>query len=279
MPCFYSLSGYESRTLNPTGKRSIVFNPKDGFLDRPVDLPCGKCSGCRADQSLMWSIRAYHESTLHDRNCFVTLTYDDAHFPEDGAISKKHLQDFFKRLRKSLHPDKVRYIACGEYGDQTRRPHYHAILFGQDFRFDKVSINSELYTSPFLQERWGKGLVSIAPVTMASICYVCGYVTKKIADDDTFNLASRRPPIGHDWLAKYSDDLVRTGVVVIDGKEYPVPKRYLEFRPEEFEALKRKRKRYAKVKRASVDPVDHRRGLVNKEINKRSALQHRKEKL
>lgn len=270
MSCYHPLTVWKY----PGDKSPIVFTPQPSPYEQ-LRIPCGKCSGCRADQSLMWSIRAYHESTLHDRNCFVTLTYDDAHLPADGLIIKKHLQDFFKRLRRSLAPDKVRYIACGEYGDKTHRPHYHAILFGQDFRFDKVSINSDLYTSPYLVERWGMGNVVIAPVTMSSICYVCGYVFKKIGDPDTFSLASRRPPIGHNWLAKFHDDISRTGTVSIDGKEYPVPKRYLEWGMDEFEHLKVARKEFAlKNAHKATD-----KALDNLEANRLAKLKGKKEKL
>jgi hypothetical protein len=274
MTCYYPIDGWKARTRNPTGKRSIVFSAKDGFSDMPVSLPCGKCTGCRADQALMWSIRAYHESTLHFKNSFITLTYDDDHLPDDGLIVKKDLQDFFKRLRKSL-PHKIRYIACGEYGDTTRRPHYHAIIFGENFRDDKIAISDSLYTSPSLSDVWGKGLVSIAPVTMSSICYVCGYVNKKIGDADTFSLASRRPGIGHDWLKKFSDDLVRTGSVTIEGREYPVPSRYLDWREEEFAALKKKRRQIAQ----SGDALEKRAALRNREKNRVAKLKGKKEKI
>lgn len=275
MTCYYPISGWKAKNKNPTGKRSIVFSPREGLADMPVELPCGKCTGCRADQALMWSIRAYHESTLHDQNSFITLTYDDDHLPKDGLIDKKHLQDFFKRLRRDLPPGTVRYIACGEYGDQTRRPHYHAILFGLDFLHDKITINEDLYTSPTLEKFWGQGHVSIAPVTMASICYVCGYVMKKINDADTFNLMSRRPGIGSTWLSLYKDDLIRTGSVTIEGREYPVPKRYLDWEPEEFEQLKRQRLKYAR----SGDALQKRGDLRNREKNRNAKLKGRKEKL
>lgn len=287
MTCYYPISGWESSTINPTGKRSIVFNPRDGLADRPIEVPCGKCTGCRADQSLMWSIRAYHENTLHDKSCFVTLTYDDEHMPADRLINKKDLQDFFKRLRKQgpsklverngkqVRVSTIRYIACGEYGDTTRRPHYHAILFGEDFLYDKIDINDQLYSSNDLVSIWGKGHVSIAPVTMASICYVCGYVFKKISDSETFSLASRRPPIGHLWLSRFSDDLRRTGSVTIEGKEYPVPSRYLEWSPEQFESLKKERR---KIARSGVAIVK-RAALRNKEKNRKAKLNQKKEKL
>lgn len=275
MTCYYPISAWKAKNKNPTGKRSMVFNPRDGFADMPVELPCGKCTGCRADQALMWSIRAYHESTLHDQNSFITLTYDDDHLPKDGCIDKKHLQDFFKRLRRDLPPGTVRYIACGEYGEQTRRPHYHAILFGLDFLHDKITIDDSLYTSPTLERFWGQGHVSIAPVTMASICYVCGYVMKKINDADTFNLMSRRPGIGHDWLKQYKSDLSRTGSVTIEGREYPVPKRYLDWEQSHFEELKKQRLAFAR----SGDALEKRGALRNREKNRKSKLKGRQEKV
>jgi len=278
MTCYYPLTGWEAVRQNPSGKRSIVFNPRDGFVDRPVELPCGKCSGCRADQSLMWSIRAYHESTLHERNSFLTLTYDDEHLPPDGKIVKKDLQDFFKRFRKHYPPGAIRYIACGEYGDITRRPHYHAIIFGKDWLEEKVTINENLYTAESLSKIWGLGMVSIAPVTMASICYVCGYVTKKINDPDTFNLMSRRPGIGAQFLEKYKEDLLRTSSVTIDGREYPIPKRYLLWDETSFANIKMERRKYAREK-TKEDPMDRARAQRSREINIKAKTRKEGEKI
>ena len=64
IPCWYA------NKLTENGKRPLTFNGRDRYdgydpkyLD-PLNIPCGKCSGCKADQSLMWSIRCYHESTF-----------------------------------------------------------------------------------------------------------------------------------------------------------------------------------------------------------------------
>lgn len=273
MPCYYPLDAWKSKNRNESGKRGITFSRQDALVDQPLQVPCGKCTGCRADQSLAWSIRAYHESTQHLKNCFLTLTYSDENLPADGKINKKHLQDFFKRARKQ--GNKLRYVACGEYGDTTHRPHYHAIIFGQDFLDDKIELSQDLYTNQRLADLWGHGQVAIAPVTMASICYTCGYVTKKIADADTFSLMSRRPGIGHDWLTRYKDDLIRTGIVTIEGREYPVPKRYLDWEESDFQLLKVERAKIAK----SRDPLKHRESLRNKEKNKKALLKQKDEKL
>lgn len=266
MACNRPVDAYYSNTLNATGKRSLVFNQKfayrgnDPTIPPSLKVPCGKCLGCKSDACLMWSLRAYHESTLHKQNSFITLTYDNQHLPADGKIDKRELQLFFKKLRKEIDgqcsklPTKIRYIACGEYGGKTRRPHYHAIIFGKDWLENKVDIDQKMYTNSSLVEVWGKGMVSIAPVTMGSICYVCGYVTKKIDDPDTFNLMSRRPGIGHNWLDTYAGDIARTGVVTVEGRSYQVPKRYLEW-SEELADVKDARKKFAAEKQRKSDSL------------------------
>lgn len=263
MPCNNPIPAWYNKDVNPdTGKRSLCFTGKNRYfgaarsdtglsLEAPLTVPCGKCAGCRKDQSLMWSIRGYHESQEHDQNSFITLTYDDYHLPSDGKISKEALQKFFKRLRRD--GTKIRYLACGEYGGLTRRPHYHAIIFGKDWLEGAIPITDKLYTNQHLYDYWQQGHVSIAPVTMASICYVCGYVNKKRDDDDTFNLMSRRPGIGHTWLDKYGDDIARTGVVSIEGQSYQVPKRYLDWKPEELFGVKKDRAQYMAKNMRDVD--------------------------
>lgn len=280
MACSMPLAGWYSNELNESGKRGVVFNPRKAFLDMPLELPCGKCEGCRADQSLAWSIRAYHEATQHEKNCFITLTYSDAHLPDDGAIDKRALQLFFKRLRKRIAPEKLRYFACGEYGEKTGRPHYHAIIFGLDFLdARRTMLNSTLYTHPVLETTWGLGQVAIDSVNFRSICYTCGYVTKKISDPDTFSLMSRRPGIGHDWLNKYSDDIKRTGACIIEGREFLVPPRYLRWNEKEFQELLTARKNHAKLKSQQYDPVERRKRSDAKATNRRARINQKAEKL
>lgn len=281
MPCNLPITAYYSDKVNPeTGKRSLTFNQKyayngaDPTIPRVLAVPCGKCRGCRVDQSLMWSIRGYHESQEHAQNSFITLTYDDANLPRDGKIDKRHLQLFFKALRRD--GTKLRYLACGEYGGQTRRPHYHAIIFGKDWLENAITLTDSLYTNQTLVDIWGKGHVSIAPVTMASICYVCGYVTKKIDDLDTFNLMSRRPGIGHTWLDKYSDDIVRTGVVSIEGRQYQVPKRYLAWEEDQFSDLKKERAKHARSLNKPSQSLNNFNAQRGREIGLKSKFESKK---
>lgn len=241
MSCVHPLDAYRAKKRSDTGKRGIVFNPRDGYIDQKLQLPCGKCVGCAKDKARTWATRIYHESQLHQRNSFLTLTYQDT--PE--SINKRDCQLFLKRLRKQYHP--IRYFLCGEYGTQTHRPHYHAIIFGEDFLGGKQPLNGSLYTNPILETLWGHGIISIGTVTPQSCAYVAGYVNKKANDPDTFNMMSRRPGIGHDWLNKYHQDLTSTETCVIQGSETPIPKRYLEWKPDEFERIKNKRHTYHRL--------------------------------
>lgn len=259
--------------MNPdTGRRPVTFNMREGFVDQHLDLPCGKCIGCRSDQGRYWAVRMYHEASLHERNCFVTLTYDDNHCPE--KLDKRDLQKFFKRLR---HKTPLRYFACGEYGSKTRRPHYHAVFFGVDFLGGSSPINEQLYTHPEVLECWGKGLVSLGSFTLSSAMYVAGYAVKKLGDDDGFTLMSRRPGIGHNWLDKFSDDLCRTGSVTIEGQEFPIPPRYFDWSLD-LDHVKSQRVEYVESLTAE-DKYRNRVAMRAREHNLKARYERAKEKL
>ena len=123
-----------------------------------------------------------NEASLHQENCYLTLTYNNENLPQNGSLCHRDFQLFLKRLRKSIHPRGVRYYMCGEYGDELSRPHYHALLFGYDFqdkRFHKRIKGNPSYTSSRLSELWGKGFCTIGAVTIESASYVARYILKK----------------------------------------------------------------------------------------------------
>lgn len=207
-----------------------------------VPVPCGRCTGCRMDYGKHWADRMlleYNTPRVYGskKALFVTMTYDDEHLPyvlcSDGALRstlrKRDYQLFFKRLRKS-YP--VRYLLCGEYGDNTHRPHYHAIIFGlsiSDFP-DSVLIKQDhesscfLYKSDKFTSYWSLGYCSIADATFDTMAYVSRYVLKKQYHSDyvldfykgreaPFIVSSRRPGIGSDFF----DDLDVSSVGLNDG--------------------------------------------------------------
>lgn len=186
-----------------------------GWYLTPV--PCGKCLNCCADRSRDWSIRLLLELEVMKNAVFVTLTYNDDHLPlmpgsGTPTLCVRDVQLFFKRLRKKFNPRKIRFFLCGEYGSNTHRPHYHAILFGlslndfSDLRpVSKNELGQTLYTSPTFEKVWQNGFVSLGEVTFHSCNYVARYTLKKqfgskdeFADGrkPEFVLSSRRPGLG-----------------------------------------------------------------------------------
>lgn len=206
----------------------------------------------------MWATRCYAESKCHERNTFLTLTYDEQHYPCHGSLNYAHFQLFLKRLRdfnKRKDGEPFRFFMCGEYGENLGRPHYHALLFGFDF-VDKRKCNSlyardALYESEDLNRLWGKGRCTIGEVNYATARYVAAYTLKlhrnMDADDPwykrvvpetgeiiqlkpEFAQMSLKPGIGLRWLEKYWHEIYTTGnnAVIVNGTKHKVPRYFDE---------------------------------------------------
>lgn len=250
MGCDFPLKAYRSEELSPTGKRLLTFNPlKAVNSTAPIELPCNRCMGCRLERSRQWAVRMLHESKLHPANCFLTLTYDDQSVPTNFSVDLRHWQLFMKRLRKSL-PQRIRFFACGEYGDKNFRPHYHAIIFNHDFNDKKLhSYNHNqqpIYTSEALSNLWTFGFSTVQDVTFASAAYVARYVTKKMDGDygdnhyrrvspidgnvyqvrPEFAVMSRRPGLGAGYVKQFKNDFYPSGYIIVNGKKMAPPRFY-----------------------------------------------------
>lgn len=287
MPCYHPLTGYRSKDLNPSGKRSIVFNPgpSASFSGIPQKLPCGQCIGCRLERSRQWAIRCVHEAQLHEHNSFLTLTYSDEKLPPDGSLQVADFQKFMKRLRKHFTGKKVRYFHCGEYGEKYGRPHYHACLFGLDF--DDKSVWKEhngqrYYVSKTLADLWPHGHSTIGAVTFESAAYVARYITKKVTGDRAekfyegrkpeYVTMSRRPGIAATWFEKFKSDVFPRDEVVVRGKRMPPPRFYLQkLSAAELEAVKLRRHQNA-ADGMSADN-SHVRLVIREEVHELKAEQ------
>nr|QJB19059.1 MAG: replication initiator protein [Microvirus sp.] len=240
MPCYGPLTAYYSKELNPTGKRSLIFDRRASHSGVAVKLPCGQCIGCRLERSRQWAMRCMHEKRVcNAESSFVTLTYDNKNMPSECSLSVRDLQLFMKRLRKRTG-DGVRFYACGEYGETTFRPHYHILLFNRDFSDKKFYKNAgcgeKLWNSSTLDELWPFGFNVIGDVTFDSCAYVARYIVKKITGDKAeahyggrlpeFTVMSRRPGIGFSWYEKYGEHAYALDSVVMNGKEIRPPRYY-----------------------------------------------------
>ena len=219
MPCYHPIPAWRSATQVRLHKALPD--------STPLHVPCGTCIGCRATRAQHWALRCQLEAQQHPHTSVATLTYGDGVPP---TLSKRDFQLWMKRLREDLH-SRIRYFACGEYGEKFGRPHYHAILFGLHHESDKM------------QYHWPHGHVYTDNVSIPAIRYVTHYTIKKgwnqphwkkeeRLDPETgelyqwqppFQLMSRRPGIGAAAKQHYKSWAI---YAISDGTKISIPRFY-----------------------------------------------------
>lgn len=251
MPCF------SPQLAVRTEDGGVTFVPRGWDGRRTFELPCGQCVGCRLERSRQWAMRCMHESQMHVRNCFVTLTFDDEHLPASRSLEYSYFQRFMRDLRRdfgcwdvTLAQYVPRFYMCGEYGERTFRPHFHACLFGVDFpdriKFKDMSSGFPIYTSKMLSSIWTDGFASVGDFSFETAAYVARYIVKKVTggmadshylktDLETgevyrlrpeFTQMSLKPGIGRFWYDRYHRQVYPRDYVIVRGRPVKPPKYY-----------------------------------------------------
>lgn len=270
-----------------------------------MKVPCLQCIGCQETYSKEWAIRCMLEAQQWKQNFFLTLTYDEDNIPRDdelvnkktgevfendnwlqGHLVPEHLTAFFKKLRRHYeyhyNHDNIRFYACGEYGDQTKRPHYHAVVFNLPIEPDKLKVHhiskngDILWECDKIQKIWGKGFVSLAEVNWDTCAYVARYVMKKMKgwkEDEfyyeqgmspEFVRMSRKPGIGLQFFDDHFQDIYKNDEIILKGhreKIQPVkPPSYYD-------------RKYDLLDHEALTAIKEKRKAIAKEVNKTKALQ------
>lgn len=217
-----------------------------GEIKGGINVPCGKCLPCLQRKRSHWSLRLYWELQRAHNSTFLTLTYNDKYLPKDKKLNKKHLQNYFKRVRTK--EPKLKYYAVGEYGSKAKRPHYHAIVYNADptTLLDKW----RKYKGNFKdkEKRYEEiGRISCDPVNEATI----HYVTKYIVDESNIKKDNRPFSICSDELganyAEIAGDYHRnnhTFITVRKGGEKNSIPRYIREKIYNEDFVETKRKKY-----------------------------------
>lgn len=142
------------------------------------------------------------ESLVHEKTCFVTLTYDPSFYDGDSLVPS-HCTKWLKRLRHAYPDQKIRYFLVGEYGDRRGRPHYHLALFG--IGQESEDIIRSTWRCP--DKGISMGHVQVGDLSPQSARYIAGYVTKKLTSPDDPRLAGRFPE-----FARMSQGLGKTAI-------------------------------------------------------------------
>lgn len=251
--------------------KTLTFSPKHYSKEfAPFQIPCRKCLSCRLEAARETAVRCVHEAQMYEKNSFITLTYSDENL-KSSKLDYKHYQKFIKDLRNHLFQDllnslfpkqhqsdqrklwnkfskerrnelyesiKISALVAGEYGDKTKRPHWHILVFNwrpsdtiykyQNERGDKV------FTSNTLDTLWKNGLAEIGTITFQSAGYVARYASKKLIhgkdgehEYEPISKRSTKNAIGKKWIQKFYNDVFNYGyVVLLDGTKCGIPKYY-----------------------------------------------------
>lgn len=135
------------------------------------------------------------EAAQYEENTFATLTYGDDCLPGDYSVTPREMALFIKRLRKRSGL-KIRYFGCGEYGEQTGRPHYHIALFGFAGCSFGITRKGKTYCCPqcaLVNAAWARGQILLGRLEQQSAAYIAGYVVKKWTAHDHPGLEGRLP--------------------------------------------------------------------------------------
>lgn len=141
-----------------------------------AEVGCGQCGPCRVNRRRDWVARMLlHHAGHVGESAFITLTYEDKHVPLDAGgvpcLCPGHVRWFMQRLRRSI--GSLRYCVVGEFGERTKRPHYHAVLWTR----------SGVDLACAVREAWDKGFVDVGEISEASITYTVSYILKGVVND------------------------------------------------------------------------------------------------
>ena len=183
-----------------------------------LEVPCGKCDCCKSKKINAFVQRCELETQLYScKPIFLTLTYNENAKPKNG-LSVRDVQLFFKRLRINLYRQgyrsKIRYVCVGEYGRNTHRPHYHAILWN----LRQTDILSYRRIGEEIQKAWPLGFEMhrlVDPSDNKSFYYTAKYMRKDCVVPDgchpTFLCSSNRGGgIGSAYIDGIATELQRT---------------------------------------------------------------------
>lgn len=204
---------------------------------------CGKCIFCRKKKSSELAARCVLHASLYDKNCFLTLTYDEKKPGYHNNFEYSDIQKFKKRLRaycSRYHGGKkIEIFNVHEYGKNGKK-HWHLVVFNHDFS-DRIIHSTKngipLFTSKTLSRLWPCGFNTVGSVTEASALYQAQYTQKDVKNGNSNNARkshSKHAGIGKAYFLQHYDQILRLGYVPVVGKKLPIPRYFLRLAHKHF---------------------------------------------
>lgn len=175
----------------------------------------------------------------------------------------------------NIQKEDIRFMGCGEYGEQRERPHYHIIFFNlnlpvESFYNTRIINKNTYWQNKIIEKCWDKGISNVSSVTWNNIAYTARYITKKIngsmaheeykVDKETgeaidkekeFFRTSRNPGIGAYYFENNVEKIYDNDEIIIKNRAGTVsskPPKYFDRllekdNPEQLKAIKKERRK------------------------------------
>lgn len=234
-------------------RNQVLIRGQDPFLV----TDCWKCIICKKKKARELANRCVLGASMHQQNCFLTLTYDEKQTGYHNTFEYPDIQKFKKRMRSYVTREhngrKIEIFNVHEYGKNGKK-HWHLIVFGYQFpdrESYKNTPSGPLSISKILTRLWPHGNHSIGNVSEASAMYQAQYLEKDIKNGhagSTKSSHSKHSGIGKTFFFKNYKQILRLGFIPFGTQKMPIP-RY-------FQRLAEKHYAHFYDKRAFFDTPD-----------------------
>lgn len=187
-----------------------------------------------------WVFRLNEEMKVSPYTYFITLTYRDddlpfaCYVPEKRCfpcVSRRDIQLFLKRLRKKTKV-KFKYHIVSEYGPETLRPHYHGLLFCQNFIDSAdilVSWNHQDLVNNCVEFANSRSAIGYVTKYLCKTPFLPSFLRYSERDYKPFTLCSKGLGLTYletnpqlvNKIIKQSEDFV-----ILDGRKQVMPRYY-----------------------------------------------------
>lgn len=241
MSCYHPIPAVDYGLDPITKKHSVKFLPqrvdynleklRSRYGDNLMLMPCGHCVACAQDYARDWQCRIMCEAEYYDKGqkaSFLTLTYSSnaPRYP-----SRDHLRQFIKAVRNK-YGDGIKFFGSGELGENTKRSHYHLILFGVDFAEDRDIVSKRglnyIFRSKTAEKLWNRGFVSIGSLDVASAGYVSKYCDKKkISGEDSGEFIIMSRGLGKRYFEEHKNEIFNSDYLYFQGNKFRIPRYFM----------------------------------------------------
>lgn len=139
-----------------------MITPQDSVYVRAAKTRCSTAARkMMNDKSSRRKLEGLLAANFVKGDYFLTLTYDNAHLPDNRESANKQIRSFLRKLKdiRKKRGERTIYIYCTEVGEKDNRLHHHMVVNEMD-----IAEIKSIWQNGFVQRQFldGKDYESVA---------------------------------------------------------------------------------------------------------------------